>query len=171
MPDIVVSGINHGTNASTNVIYSGTMAAVIEACMDGIKAVGFSLDSYDLDADFDHLDDHIVAITKKVLEEGLPDGVCLNVNFPIRGDEPIKGIKICRQAKGHWVERYKEIQDEPGRVCYTWDGEFVYEGQGDDADFMAMKNNYVSIVPTHFDLTATQYLHEMSSFEHIMDKQ
>ena len=96
MPDIVVSGINHGTNASTNVIYSGTMAAVIEACMDGIKAVGFSLDSYDLDADFDHLDDHIVAITKKVLEEGLPDGVCLNVNFPIRGDEPIKGIKICR---------------------------------------------------------------------------
>lgn len=170
LPDIVVSGINHGTNASTNVVYSGTMAAAIEACMDGINAVGFSLDSYDLDADFDHLDDYILAITKNVLEEGLPDGVCLNVNFPIRSDEPIKGVKICRQAKGKWIERYSEIQDENGDPCFKWGGEFVYEDHGDDTDFVAMKDNFVSIVPTHFDLTATQYLHEMSRFEHIIEK-
>lgn len=170
LPDIVVSGINHGTNASTNVIYSGTMAAAIEACMDGINAVGFSLDSYDLDADFDHLDEYILAITKNVLEKGLPDGVCLNVNFPIRSDEPIKGVKICRQAKGKWIERYSEIQDEKGDPCFKWGGEFVYEDHGDDTDFVAMKDNYVSIVPTHFDLTATQYLHEMSRFEHIIEK-
>ena len=170
MPDIVVSGINHGTNASSNVIYSGTMAAAIEACMDGIKAVGYSLDNYDLDADFDHLDEYIVAITKNVLEEGLPNGVCLNVNFPIRGEEPIRGIKICRQAKGKWIERYSEIQDEQGGTCFKWGGEFVFEDHGDDTDFMAMKNNYVSIVPTQFDLTATQYMNEMSRFEHIFEK-
>lgn len=167
LPDIVVSGINHGTNASANVIYSGTMAAAIEACMDGIKAVGFSLDCYDLDADFDHLDDYVVAIVKKVLEEGLPDGVCLNVNFPVRSEEPIKGIKICRQGKGKWVERYKEIQNGQDGVCYQWEGEFVHEDHGDDADFIAMKNNYVTIVPTQFDLTAKQYLDKMSRFENI----
>ena len=168
-PDIVVSGINHGTNASSNVIYSGTMAAAIEACMDGIKAVGFSLDSYDHDADFDHLDDYIIAITKNVLEQGLPDGVCLNVNFPIRSEDPIKGVKICRQAKGKWVEVYGEIQNEQGDTCFNWGGEFVYEDHGDDTDFKAMKDNYVSIVPTQFDLTATQYMDEMSRFEHIIE--
>ena len=170
LPDIVVSGINHGTNASTNVIYSGTMAAAIEASMDGIKAVGFSLDSYDLDADFDHLDEYILAITKNILEEGLPEGVCLNVNFPIRGEEPIKGVKICRQAKGKWIEKFDEIQSEKDDTFFNWSGEFVCEDDGDDTDFMATKNNYVSIVPTHFDLTATQYLDQMSRFEHIMDK-
>ena len=137
--------------------------------MDGIKAVGFSLDSYDHDADFDHLDDYIIAITKNVLEQGLPDGVCLNVNFPIRSEEPIKGVKICRQAKGKWVEVYGEIQNEQGGTCFNWGGEFVYEDHGDDTDFKAMKDNYVSIVPTQFDLTATQYMDEMSRFEHIIE--
>jgi len=169
-PDIVVSGINHGTNASINVIYSGTMGAVVEACMDGINAIGFSLDDYDPDADFDHLDDYILAITKEVLENGLPDGICLNVNFPIRGEEPIKGVKICRQAKGKWIEVYRECQDEKGGTCLKLGGEFIYEDQGDDTDFKAMKSNYVSIVPTQFDLTATQYLNGMGRFEHIMDK-
>lgn len=169
-PDIVVSGINHGTNASTNVIYSGTMAAAIEASMDGFKAVGFSLDCYDSDADFDHLDDYIIAITKDVLQNGLPDGVCLNVNFPKRSEEPIKGIKICRQAKGKWIEVFNECQSEQGGVCLWQGAEFVYEDQGDDTDFKAMKDNYISIVPTQFDLTATQYFGEMSRFERIMLK-
>lgn len=170
MPDLVVSGINHGSNASTNVIYSGTMAAAIEACMDGINAIGFSLDSYDLDADFDHLDGYITAIAKDVLEHGLPEGVCLNVNFPKRGEEPIKGLKVCRQAKAKWIEVYSECQDEKGGTCLKLGGEFVYEDHGDDTDYMALQNNYVSLVPTHFDLTATQYLGEMSRFEHIIEK-
>lgn len=169
LPDIVVSGINHGTNASINVVYSGTMGAAIEACMDGIKAIGFSLDSYDLDADFDHLDGYITAITKDVLEHGLPDGVCLNVNFPKHGEEPIKGVKICRQAKAKWIEMYSECRDERGGTCLKLGGEFIYEDQGDDTDCMAVKNNYVSIVPTHFDMTATQYLDEMKRFEKIIE--
>lgn len=170
VPDLVVSGINHGSNASTNVIYSGTMAAAIEACMDGIKAIGFSLDCYDLDADFDHLDGYITAITKDVLEHGLPDGVCLNVNFPKRGEEPIKGLKICRQAKAKWIEVYSECQDEKGGTCLKLGGKFVYDDHGDDTDYFALQNNYVSLVPTHFDLTAMQYLGEMSRFEHVIEK-
>ena len=169
-PDIVVSGINHGTNASANVIYSGTMAAVIEASMDGFKAVGFSLDCYDLDADFDHLDDYVIAITMDVLQNGLPDGVCLNVNFPKRSEEPIKGIKICHQAKGKWIEVFNECQDEKGGVCIRQSAEFVLEDQSDDADFNAMKNNYITVVPTQFDLSATQYFDEMGRFERIMLK-
>lgn len=169
-PDIVVSGINHGTNASTNVIYSGTMAAAIEASMDGINAIGFSLDSYESDADFDYLDEYIIAITKDVLENGLPDGICLNVNFPKRSEEPIKGIKICRQAKGKWIEVFNGGQSEQGGTCLWQGAEFVYEDEGDDTDFSAMKNNYVSIVPTQFDLTARQYFDEMSRFVHIMNK-
>lgn len=171
LPDLVVSGINHGSNASTNVIYSGTMAAAIEACMDGINAIGFSLDCYDLDAYFDHLDDYITAITKDVLEHGLPDGVCLNVNFPKRGEEPIRGLKVCRQAKAKWIEVYSECQNERGGTCLKLGGKFVYEDHGDDTDYYALQNNYVSLVPTHFDLTASQYLGEMSRFEHIIEEQ
>lgn len=168
LPDLVVSGINHGSNASTNVIYSGTMGAAIEACMDGIDAIGFSLDCYDADADFDHLDDYIIAITKKVLAEGLPPGICLNVNFPKRSEEPIKGLKICRQAKGKWIETYSECHDEQGGTCLKLGGEFIYEDQGDDTDYHALQNNYISLVPTQFDLTATQYPDEMRRFEHVI---
>lgn len=171
MPDLVVSGINHGSNASTNVIYSGTMAAAIEACMDGINAIGFSLDCYDLDADFDHLDPYITAITKDVLEHGLPDGVCLNVNFPKRSEEPFRGLKVCRQAKAKWIEVYSECLNEKGGTCLKLGGKFVYEDHGDDTDYYALQNNYISLVPTHFDLTATQYLPEMRRFEHIIEEQ
>ncbi|MBO4327841.1 MAG: 5'/3'-nucleotidase SurE [Bacteroidales bacterium] len=170
LPDLVVSGINHGSNASTNVIYSGTMAAAIEACMDGIDAIGFSLDCYDLDADFDHLDGYITAITRDVLEQGLPSGVCLNVNFPKRGEEPIRGLRICRQAKAKWIEAYTQCVDERGGTCLKLGGQFVYEDSGEDTDYWALQNNYVSLVPTHFDLTATQHLETMHRFESILEK-
>lgn len=170
LPDLVVSGINHGSNASTNVIYSGTMGAVIEACMDDINAIGYSLDCYDEDADFDHLDGYITAITKKVLAEGLPAGVCLNVNFPKRGDEPIKGLRVCRQANAKWVETYSECQDEQGGTCLKLGGKFILDDQGGDTDYEALQNNYVSLVPTRYDLTATQYLEEMRRFEHIIEE-
>lgn len=169
-PDLVVSGINHGSNASTNVIYSGTMGAAIEACMDGIQAVGFSLDCYDLDADFDHLDDYITAITKEVLNNGLPKGVCLNVNFPKRSMEPIRGLKVCRQANAQWVEAFSECEDENGRKYLKLGGRFICDDDGDDTDYGALQNNYISLVPTHFDLTAKQYIETMRRYEHIFDK-
>lgn len=168
-PDLVVSGINHGSNASTNVIYSGTMGAAIEACMDKINAIGFSLDSYDLDADFDHLDPYIIAITENVLREGLPMGVCLNVNFPARGAEPIKGLKVCRQARAQWIEVYSECFDEKGGTCLKLGGKFICEDEGEDTDYYALKHNYISLVPTHFDLSAMQYMEEMRRFEHVID--
>lgn len=166
-PDLVVSGINHGSNASTNVIYSGTMGAAIEACMDGINAIGFSLDCYDPDADFDHLDDYIVAITRDVLEHGLPDGVCLNVNFPQRDVVPFKGVRVCRQAKAKWVEAYSECTDERGGTCLKLGGKFILEDEGDDTDCYALQHHYVSVVPTHFDLTAKQYMEPLRRFEHL----
>ena len=170
MPDLVVSGINHGSNASTNVIYSGTMAAVIEACMDGIDAIGFSLDDYDHDADFDHLDSYITAITKEVLAHGLDKGVCLNVNFPFRREEPIQGIRICRQAMGRWIEAYHDCEDEHGNNCLKLGGEFICDDNEEDTDFWALGHNFISVVPTHYDLTAMQYLDKLSRFEHVMDK-
>lgn len=153
LPDLLVSGINHGSNASVNVIYSGTMAAVVEACMNGIPAVGFSLDCYDADADFDHLDNHIITIARKILAEGLPDGVCLNVNFPKRGEEPIKGVRVCRQAKARWAEDFDDYYDENDEPYYNLGGEFIYQDEGEDTDIVALRENYVSIVPTGFDWT------------------
>lgn len=167
-PDLVVSGINHGSNASANVVYSGTMAAVVEACMDGITAVGYSLDCYDADADFDHLDDYILAITRKVLREGLPKGVCLNVNFPKRCEEPIKGLRICRQAKAKWVESLIEHHDADGEPYYDLTGVFVYEDEGDDTDVWALEHNYVSLVPTGFDWTVKEQMGPMRKFETVL---
>lgn len=168
VPDLVVSGINHGSNASSNVIYSGTMGAAIEACMDGIPAIGFSLDCYDLDADFDHLDDYILGIADMVLREGLPEGVCLNVNFPKRSEEPIRGLKVCRQARAQWTETYSECLDEKGGTCLKLGGKFVCNDDGEGTDVYALRNNYVSLVPTHFDLTARQYSDEMRRFENVL---
>ena len=169
-PDLVVSGINHGMNAATTVVYSGTIGAVIEACMNGLNAIGYSLFSLDPDADFDHLDAAVLEIAKKVLKEGLPKGVCLNVNFPKRGPEPIRGLKVCRQAAAKWTEAYSECKDEAGGTCLKLGGKFICEDDGDDTDYFALQNNYISLVPTHFDLTAKQYIEGMRRFEKIIEK-
>jgi 5''/3''-nucleotidase SurE len=166
-PDLVVSGVNHGSNASVNVVYSGTMGAVVEACMDGIPAIGFSLDCYDADADFDHLDEYIIQITKKVLDEGLPHGVCLNINFPVRSEEPIKGIKVCRQAKALWSEAFEERTDPHGGKYYWLTGDFICQDTGDDTDYSALQNNYISLVPTQYDWTAKKFMNDFKKYEQI----
>ena len=164
-PDLVVSGINHGMNAASTVVYSGTIGAVIEACMNGLNAIGYSLFSLDLDADFDHTDAAILEITKKVLREGLPKGVCLNVNFPKRSEEPLKGIKVCRQAACRWVEYFKEQYDENGERYYNLDGTFESDDIMPDTDLWALQNNYVSVVPTCFDWTAHACIEPMKNYE------
>ena len=164
-PDLVVSGINHGMNAATTVVYSGTIAAVVEACMNGIPAIGYSLYSLDPDADFDHLDTAILEITKKVLKEGLPKGVCLNVNFPKRCEEPMQGIKVCRQAACRWVEYFEDKYDEDGQQYYDLDGTFVSDDIMPDTDLWALHHNYASLVPTCFDWTAHRYIEPMKAFE------
>ena len=153
--DLVVSGINHGSNASASVFYSGTMAAAMEGGIVGIPSIGFSLADYSLDADFSATGNYIRLIVENTIKHGLPSGVALNVNIPAVGQENIKGIKICRQTRGYWQEEFDKRTD-PGQHDYYWlTGEFVnLEPDAEDTDEWALKNNYISIVPVPVDLTS-----------------
>ncbi len=153
-PDLVVSGINHGSNTSISVLYSGTMSAAIEGAIEGMPAIGFSLCDYSSDADFSHVADYVRSITMKVLESGLNQGVALNVNFPPKRNESIRGIKICRQARARWQEEFDLRHDPNGRRYFWLAGNFVNHDRGDDNDEWAIANNYVSVVPCEFDMTA-----------------
>lgn len=164
-PDLLVSGINHGSNASINVIYSGTMAAVIEACIDDIPAIGFSLDDYGSEADFSHLEPFILEITQSVLRKGLPAGVCLNVNLPKKQTELIKGFRVCRQAHARWVEGFDSRQDPHGTDYHWLTGKFINDDKEEETDVWALENNYVSVVPVQFDLTAYKALDFVRDFK------
>ena len=163
-PDLCVSGINHGSNSSINVIYSGTMSAAVEAGIEGVPAIGFSLLDYSLDANFDNLEVDILKITKNVLENGLPDGVVLNVNFP-KSDVQFKGTKICRQAKGNWEEVFDKRVNPTGKEYYWLSGKFVNQDKGEDTDEWALANNYISVVPVQFDLTAHHFIQQLNNWE------
>ncbi|HPE56609.1 MAG TPA: 5'/3'-nucleotidase SurE [Bacteroidales bacterium] len=162
-PDLVVSGINHGSNASVNVVYSGTMAAAIEACIDGIPSIGFSLLDYSHHADFSHVDEFVKSIIGDVLNNGLPSGVCLNVNIPAVQASEIKGIKVCKQAPGRWVEAFDERIDPYHRDYYWLTGVFEDGKADENSDLWALANNFVSVVPIQFDLTAHQFLSELKN--------
>lgn len=161
-PDLCVSGVNHGSNSSINVIYSGTMSAAVEAGVEGIPAIGFSLLDYSWNADFEPLKKYIRQITMNVLENGLPDGVVLNVNFP--KSKTFKGIKICRQARANWVEEFDRRKNPQGRVYYWLTGKFVNMDKGEDTDEWALKNNYISVVPVQFDLTAHHFIQKLNTW-------
>ena len=163
-PDLCVSGVNHGSNSSINVIYSGTMSAALEAGIEGIPAIGFSLLDYSWQADFEPIKGFIKTIATQVLENGLPDGVVLNVNFPKAKAEDIKGIKVARQAKATWEERFDKRTNPQGKEYYWLTGEFVNHDAGKDTDEWALAENYVSVVPVHFDLTAHHALEKLKSF-------
>ena len=163
-PDLVISGINHGSNSSINVIYSGTMSAAIEGSLEGASSVGFSLADYGIDADFSATTPFIEKIINSCLKNELPKGVCLNVNFPKLKSEEIAGLKICRQAKANWVEDFEERQDPYGRAYYWLTGKFVnFEPEATDTDEWALKNSYVSVVPIMHDLTAHQYINHLKN--------
>jgi len=164
-PDLLVSGINHGSNASINIIYSGTMAAVFEGAMSGVPSIGFSLLNYSANADFTHCLRYVKMITEKVLEQRLPDGVCLNVNIPNATYNEIRGIRICRQAKGTWEEEFDERIDPVGSNYYWLKGIFVRIGNGEDTDEWALENNWISIVPVQFDFTAHSVIPALKSWE------
>lgn len=149
-PDLMVSGINHGSNSSINVIYSGTMSAAVEASIDGMKAIGFSLCDYSWDADFASIMPQVKKIALSVLENDLPYGTLLNVNIP-KGE--IQGIRVCRQAVARWKEEFEERTDPFGRNYYWMTGKFVNMDHGTDTDEWALANGYISVVPTMFDLT------------------
>ena len=162
-PDLCVAGINHGSNSSINVIYSGTMSAAVEAGVESIPAIGFSLLDYSWNANFEPLKSYIKQIALNVLENSLPDGVVLNVNFPKA--ETFKGVKICRQARANWVEEFDKRINPQGRVYYWLTGNFVNMDKGEDNDEWALANNYISIVPVQFDLTAHHFIKKLNGWK------
>ncbi|MES2620523.1 MAG: 5'/3'-nucleotidase SurE [Bacteroidota bacterium] len=153
-PDLCVSGINHGSNSSINIIYSGTMSAAVEASLEGIPSVGFSLLDYAHDADFSTSKFYARFIAESILKYGIPKHSLLNVNIPKLGLDKVKGMKICRQAHAKWEEEYLERKDPMGRPYYWLTGKFVNYDQGQDTDEWALANDYVSVVPVQHDLTA-----------------
>jgi 5'-nucleotidase len=151
--DLMLSGINHGSNTSISVIYSGTMSAAIEAAIEDLPAIGFSLAEYGPDADFSHCEKWIIQIINKVLNEGIPKNVALNVNFPSNSSGDIKGIKIARQALALYQEEFNERKDPYGRKYYWMDGQLYNPDNQGNTDEDAIAENYVSVVPCKFDLT------------------
>ena len=163
-PDLVLSGINHGSNTSVSVLYSGTMSAAIEAAMEGIPAIGFSVCDYDHEADMSHTIPYLRLVIEKVLKEGMKKGVALNMNFPKKGNEEIKGIKVCRQAKAMWQEKFDLRTDPYGRRYFWMAGDFLNQDEGEDTDEWAVQNGYASIVPCQYDLTDYDYRKEIAEW-------
>ena len=164
-PDLCVSGINHGSNSSINVIYSGTMSAAIEAGIEGIPAIGFSLLNYSWDADFEASKKYIKQIAENALKNKIAEGIILNVNIPDLKKKELKGIKVCRQAKANWKEKFDKRQTPQGRDYYWLTGEFVNYDKGTDTDEYALKNGYISVVPVQYDLTAHHYMQHLNTWQ------
>lgn len=153
--DLCVSGINHGANASINIIYSGTMSAAMEAAMEGVHSVGFSLLDFSFEADFNPAESVARRISEYLLtlEKEPQKPILLNVNIPAIPAEDLRGIKICRQANARWVEDFQEGTDPRGMKYYWMAGELLNEDNGSDTDIRALEEGYVSVVPCQFDLT------------------
>ncbi len=156
-PDLVVSGINRGSNTATNTIYSGTVSGALEAAILGIPAVAFSLTSFEK-VDLSFAEEAAMLISRKVLEHGLPADTVLNVNIPPAAREDIKGYKITRQGRGRYEDAYERRVDTMGRPYFWLAGTRVMLDEEDDLDEVAIENNYVSITPIHFDLTNNKML-------------
>ena len=164
-PDICVSGINHGSNASINVIYSGTMSAAIEAGIEGIPSIGFSMCDYSWNASFESCEKFIKIISKELLAKSNKKNIILNVNFPkISTGKNYKGVKICRQAKSFWKETFDKRKNPNGRKYYWLTGEFINLDKEKDSDQWALNNGYISIVPIMYDMTSYSEIDDIAKW-------
>lgn len=161
-PDLILSGVNHGSNSSINVIYSGTMSAAVEGAVEGIPSIGFSLSDHDDDADFSNSEPFVRRIIEQVQSNLMPMGACLNVNIP-KGKP--KGIKICRQAKGYWEDYFETRIDPHGNKYYWMKGDFKVLEKGEDTDLWALDHGFVSVVPTQFDMTAHHAIANLNTWK------
>ena len=152
-PDLCLSGINHGANHSINVIYSGTMSAALEAAIEGIPSIGFSLLDYSIEADFSGAKYYAKHLAEQVIGKKIDKHLCLNVNIPAQPAELLQGLKVCRQAYAKYEEEFTERKDPGGKNYYWLTGEFVNFDTGTDTDVWALEHNFVSVVPVQFDLT------------------
>lgn len=162
-PDLLVSGINHGSNAAINIVYSGTMAAVIEGCIDRIPAIGFSMNDFHHHLNFEPARSFVKHIASQVLKNGLQEGICLNVNFPVT--EKIIGLKVTRQADACWREEFDSRIDPRGGNYHWLTGKFVNRDNGSENDINAMKMGYASVVPVKIDLTAYDQIDTLKYLE------
>jgi len=163
-PDLILSGINHGSNVSTNVLYSGTMSAAVEGAIEGIPSIGFSLTDYDPNADFSASKKVVETIVDSALKEGIEEGICLNVNIPNIPLNKIKGIRVCRQGRAFWDDTFDERTDPLGKKYYWLTGSFEDHENSEDTDVHFLKNNYVTIVPTQFDMTAYKAINSINKW-------
>ena len=162
-PDLLVSGINHGSNSAINVIYSGTMGAVLEGCENGILSIGFSIDSHSLEVDFTTFEPFVLQITRTALQNGLPHATCLNVNAPVGA---IAGVRVTRQCDGCWTKEFEKRTDPQGRSYFWLTGYFEnHEPEAEDTDEWALLNHFVSIVPTKIDLTAYEAMQSIKNWD------
>lgn len=164
-PDLCVSGINHGSNAAINILYSGTMSAAMEAALEGIPSIGFSFLNYRHDADFTVCRPYVKHLMEHVLKNGMEEGSLWNVNIPDLPAAEIKGVKVCRQAEARWVEEYVKHEDPRGREYYWLSGRFVNEDKREDTDAKALQEGYVSVVPSTHDLTNVAALQRLVTIE------
>jgi 5'-nucleotidase len=166
-PDLVLSGVNHGSNSSINVIYSGTMSAAVEGALEGAPSIGFSLCDYSIEANFQPAEKLVRKIILEALTNKMPKGICLNVNIPKAAAEAdLKGIKVVRQAHANWVEKFDERKDPYGREYYWLTGEFVnFEPEATDTDEWALANGYISVVPIQADMTAHRCMNHFKTLE------
>jgi 5'-nucleotidase len=164
-PDLCVSGINHGSNAAINIIYSGTLSAAMEASLEGVPSIGFSFLNFRADADFGVCVPYVEQLISHVLENGMAEGNLYNVNIPNLPADQILGIKVCHQAEARWVEEYVKGEDPRGRPYYWLTGKFVNNETSKDADANALLEGYVTLVPSHHDLTNYLALKQLQSIE------
>ncbi len=165
LPDLIVSGINHGSNSSVSVFYSGTMAATIEGCLYGVPSIGFSILDYASNPDFSASVKFGQTIVENTLLNGLTKGTCLNVNFPVLKTDEIKGIRVCRQNKATWKEEFEKRTDPRGQDYFWLTGYFHNEEpEATDTDEWALNNGYISIVPISIDITAYKEIDKIKSW-------
>ena len=166
-PDLCVSGINHGSNSSINVIYSGTVSAALEASINEVPSLAFSILDYSFSADFSESEYFVRKIVKMVLSNKICNRTCLNINIPKSiPSQKIKGLKVCQQAAAKWKEEFIERKDAKGDIYYWLTGKFICEDNSSKTDEWALDNQYVSIVPLKFDLTSYAMIKEIQDFFH-----
>ena len=163
-PDLILGGINHGDNSTVNNHYSGTMGVAMEGCMKYIPSVAFSSCDYDTEADYSYLRDDVCKIVDRVLTEGLPKGICLNVNFPAR--PPFKGVKVCRMTFGRWVNEVVKERHPHGYDYFWMLGHFHNdEPEATDSDQWALNHGYIAITPTKMDVTAYEFMDHLNDWK------
>lgn len=164
-PDLIVSGVNHGANTATNVLYSGTMSAAVEGAMERIPSIGFSLDSFESEPDYTVTKEVIKVVVEKALMNKIPDGCCLNVNIPNVAPQDFKGIKVCNQAHAYWEDRFDKRIDQYGKPYYWLTGDFKNVAATENTDLFWIDKGYATVVPTQFDLTANFAMETINNWD------